>query len=311
MTTKLPYQIALVHTGTSTRDGVFGHPSNFKMSILTPLKKHSRRNIPAVTEFILSERREKVVFLCGAGISTSAGIPDFRMPGIGLYSNLQTLNLPHPEAKNLLHKCSTKKMDMLKRAAGVPPEEVVKAYGSLVGRSCIECHAELPTDRMKKNLPGSVPKCETCAGLAQPNTIFLGESLPREFHMGPSMVEEADLVIITGSALRVYPFAALHGRAREGAVRVLINNEKAGVGGRVDDALLLAEKLEEVWRLVRGGRGKKAEVEAGGNGDAEPVEKLDMKVGRLTEEVERSLSVAGGWKDSVMKDHSTQEAWIV
>jgi NAD-dependent histone deacetylase SIR2 len=144
-------------------------------------------------------------------------------------------------------------MDTLKHAAGVPPEKVVKSHGSFVGRSCIECHAELPADRMKKHLAGSVPKCETCAGLAQPNIIFLGESLPREFHMGPRVVEEADLVIITGSSLSVYPFAALPGRAREGVVRVLINNE----------------------------------------------------------EVERSLSVVGGWKDGVVKDHSTQEARIV
>lgn len=36
--------------------------------------------------------------MCGAGLSVSAGIPDFRTPGTGLYSNLQKFNLPHPEA---------------------------------------------------------------------------------------------------------------------------------------------------------------------------------------------------------------------
>ena len=36
--------------------------------------------------------------MCGAGLSVSAGIPDFRTPGTGLYSNLQKFDLPYPEA---------------------------------------------------------------------------------------------------------------------------------------------------------------------------------------------------------------------
>lgn len=39
-----------------------------------------------------------VIVMCGAGISTSAGIPDFRSPGTGLYSQLEKYNLPFPEA---------------------------------------------------------------------------------------------------------------------------------------------------------------------------------------------------------------------
>lgn len=41
---------------------------------------------------------KKVVFLTGAGISVKAGIPDFRTPGTGLYSQLQKFKLPRPEA---------------------------------------------------------------------------------------------------------------------------------------------------------------------------------------------------------------------
>ncbi|CUS11426.1 unnamed protein product, partial [Tuber aestivum] len=94
---------------------------------------------------------------------------------------------------------------------------------------------------MKKHLlAGSVPQCETCTGLVKPNIVFFGEGLPREFRIGLSMVEEADLVIMMGSSLSGYPFAVLPGRAREGAVRVLINNEKAGgIGGRPGGVHLL------------------------------------------------------------------------
>ncbi|PWW78707.1 DHS-like NAD/FAD-binding domain-containing protein, partial [Tuber magnatum] len=272
----------------------------------------------------------------GAGTCTSAGILDFRTPGTGLYSNHQTLNLPHPETvfdmnlcrtnpqpsytlakslnpgqftqtithafisptakKDLLQKCFTQNIDTLERAAGVPPEKLVEAHGS----------------------------CETCTGLVKPNIVFFGESLPSEFHMGLRMVEEADLVIIMGSSLSVYPFAALPGRAREGAVRVLMNNERAGgIGGRADDVLLLGgcdrgvgrlaeelgwtEELEEVWRSVGGGTDKEAEAEAESSESAEPVESMNEKVGRLTEEVERSLSVVDGWKENVVRDLSTQE----
>mmetsp|Transcript_19580 Transcript_19580/g.22178 ORF Transcript_19580/g.22178 Transcript_19580/m.22178 type:complete len:459 (-) Transcript_19580:288-1664(-) len=55
-------------------------------------------NLNQVANWIKSGKCSKIVVLCGAGVSSSAGIPDFRTPGSGLYDNLEKYNLPYPEA---------------------------------------------------------------------------------------------------------------------------------------------------------------------------------------------------------------------
>ena len=49
-------------------------------------------------EGLKTKKFKKIVFMTGAGISVSAGIPDFRSPKTGLYANLEKYNLPYPEA---------------------------------------------------------------------------------------------------------------------------------------------------------------------------------------------------------------------
>jgi len=128
----------------------------------------------------LEERKFKnVMVLCGAGISVSAGIPDFRSPGTGLYDNLKKYNLPHPEAvfdvdfyrqnpepfmllareiwpgehsptlthcfirlleeKNSLLRCYTQNIDGLEAIVGVSPDKVMECHGNYRTASCIEC----------------------------------------------------------------------------------------------------------------------------------------------------------------------------
>ncbi|KAI9769175.1 MAG: Sir2 histone deacetylase Hst2 [Geoglossum umbratile] len=141
-------------------------------------------------KFIKEGRARRIVVLTGAGISTSAGIPDFRSPETGLYANLARLNLPYPEAvfdlsffrksaepfyalahelypgkfrptithffirllsdKGLLFKLFTQNIDCLEREAGVPDDKIVEAHGSFARQSCIECKSAYPDDMMKE-----------------------------------------------------------------------------------------------------------------------------------------------------------------
>jgi NAD-dependent deacetylase sirtuin 2 len=150
----------------------------------------SAPTLEAVAEFLNSERCKRVVVLTGAGVSTSAGIPDFRTPGTGLYSNLQRFNLPSPqsvftlpffrtnprpffelskeifpsqfkptlghrfvkelERKGKLKRCFTQNIDTLEREAKIDPRLVVEAHGSFASSSCIDCRAAFDHDLMKE-----------------------------------------------------------------------------------------------------------------------------------------------------------------
>ncbi|KAI1324595.1 DHS-like NAD/FAD-binding domain-containing protein [Xylariaceae sp. FL0255] len=252
------------------------------------------RTIPEIAGLIDSGKIKNIVVMTGAGISTAAGIPDFRSPETGLYHNLSRLNLPHPEAvfdidffrnnpwpfyvlakelypgnfhptishtfiallakKKLLRKLFTQNIDCLERAAGVPPEFIIEAHGSFATQRCVECKTPFPDDEMREHVKaGKPPRChqKQCESLVKPDIVFFGEPLPLEFHRQAGVPEEADLVIIMGTSLTVYPFAALPRRAKAGVPRILFNMEQVGdFGTRRDDILCLGECDEGIRMLA-------------------------------------------------------------
>jgi NAD+-dependent protein deacetylase SIR2 len=158
----------------------------------TPPFTLAARTLEAVADYMKDEggRPKRIVVMTGAGISTSAGIPDFRSPDTGLYANLARLDLPYAEAvfdisyfrqnpdpfymlakelypgkfyptiahafialldeKYMLQMLFTQNIDCLERRAGVPAEKIVEAHGSFATQRCIDCKTAYPDDLMKK-----------------------------------------------------------------------------------------------------------------------------------------------------------------
>ncbi|XP_074005263.1 NAD-dependent protein deacetylase sirtuin-3, mitochondrial [Numenius arquata] len=137
-----------------------------------------------VAEQIRKKECRRVVVMAGAGISTPSGIPDFRSPGSGLYSNLEQYDIPYPEAifelmyffanpkpfftlakelypgnyrpnyahyflrllhdKGLLLRLYTQNIDGLERVAGIPPDRLVEAHGTFATATCTVCRRKFP-----------------------------------------------------------------------------------------------------------------------------------------------------------------------
>ncbi|XP_067136469.1 NAD-dependent protein deacetylase sirtuin-2 isoform X1 [Centruroides vittatus] len=134
-------------------------------------------NFNGICNYIKKDKCKNIIVMVGAGISTSAGIPDFRSPKSGLYANLKKYNLPTPECmfdivffrenpqpffqlakelypgkfkptpshyflkllhdKGLLLRLYTQNIDTLERVAGIPEEKLIEAHGTFYTSHCI------------------------------------------------------------------------------------------------------------------------------------------------------------------------------
>ncbi|KAL7620905.1 Sir2 histone deacetylase Hst2 [Parahypoxylon ruwenzoriense] len=268
----------------------------------TPPETLSERSLAAVAQLIKDGCARSIVVMTGAGISTAAGIPDFRSPKTGLYHNLARLNLPHPEAvfeidffrnnpapfyilakklypgnfsptvshafiallakKGLLRTLFTQNIDCLERAAGVPPDKIIEAHGSFATQRCIECRTEFPDDLMREHVKRGEP----------PHCLRKecnGLVKPDIVFFGEQLPEAffntpimADLVLVMGTSLLVQPFASLPRRAREGVPRVLFNLERVGDLGSRPDDVLYLGGCDAGVRKLADELGWRSELEA-------------------------------------------------
>jgi len=147
-------------------------------------------DLEGIIDYIKAGKAKNIITMAGAGISTSAGIPDFRTPGTGLYDNLQKYDLPNPTAvfdisffrenpkpfcllakelypgkfeptashhfikllenKSLLLRHFTQNIDTLERVAGISDEKLVEAHGAFHKGHCIKCRKEYPQEWIKE-----------------------------------------------------------------------------------------------------------------------------------------------------------------
>jgi NAD-dependent deacetylase len=216
----------------------------------------------ALAELIARSRR--AVVFTGAGISTESGIPDFRSPG-GVWTQMAPIyfddflaseaarretwrrrfameeifaaaepNRGHRAVEALVRRGKvsaviTQNIDGLHQASGIPPEKVIELHGNTTYAACLDCAAryEIAPLRTAFEADGRAPRCVRCKGFIKTATISFGQAMPEEA-MRRAEIETlaADLFIVLGSSLVVYPAAGFPELAkRNGATLAIVNRE--------------------------------------------------------------------------------------
>ncbi len=237
--------------------------------------------IAKLNEMVLQS--DNIVFFGGAGVSTESGIPDFRSTG-GLYS--QTYKYPPemivshtfyeecPEEffdfykkrmlfmnaqPNAAHKklaqlekagklkaVITQNIDGLHQAAG--SKNVLELHGSVLRNYCESCGKSFPVKYVLE--ADGVPHCDACGGRVKPDVVLYEENLDMDvMEAAVNYISRADMLIIGGTSLVVYPAAGLL-RYYQGHKLVLVNKSNTSYDSRAD--LVINENIGEVFSQIQG-----------------------------------------------------------
>ncbi len=221
-----------------------------------------------------------IVFFGGAGVSTESGIPDFRsvdglyhqkfdyppetiishsfylknpayffrfyrekMLPLGFAPNITHRRLAQLEQEGKLLAVVTQNIDGLHQKAG--SRRVYELHGSVLRNYCTRCHKFFSAEFVK-NAPG-VPRCP-CGGIVKPDVVLYEESLDEDcITKAVQAIQAADLLIVGGTSLTVYPAAGLI-RYYTGQRLVLINRDETPYDDYAD--LVLHESLGDVFSQV-------------------------------------------------------------
>ncbi len=123
--------------------------------------------------------------------------------------NIVHMELARLEQKGVVHAVLTQNIDLLHQKAG--SKKVLELHGSPSVHRCLSCgKAASFSDIVKQLEQAQVPLCPRCRGILKPDIVFFGEPLP-EATLNKALEEarEADLMLVLGSSLTVYPAASL------------------------------------------------------------------------------------------------------
>lgn len=203
-------------------------------------------------------RSKNTVVLTGAGISTNAGIPDFRGPQglytsrlydpekifdisyflkdqkpfyefaydfIALESTISPTATHHAlaalEGAGKIKAVITQNIDGLHQKAG--SQKVLDMHGDFLTSHCLRCHKAYDYHELKTMvLQHVIPHC-TCRGVIKPDIVFFGEDV-KYYHRSLELAQNADLFFVIGTSCVVYPAASLP-QFVPGKI-VIINNSK-------------------------------------------------------------------------------------
>lgn len=229
------------------------------------------------------EESENIVFFGGAGVSTESGIPDFRSEGgifqaINEYGVRPEVILSHtffmqnpevffkyykktllyPDAKpNDCHKALAKLEEMGKLKAVITQniddlhqragsKNVLELHGTLYKNYCMKCGKQFDLDYVTAD--DGITRCDVCGGIVRPDVVLYEEGLDQEtIYKSVDHIGKADLLIVGGTSLNVYPAAGLLNYYR-GNKLVLVNKSATPYDNKA--ALVIADNIGEVFRKV-------------------------------------------------------------
>ena len=224
-----------------------------------------------------------IVFFGGAGVSTESGIPDFRSVD-GLYHqkydwppeeilshtffyrhtkdfyrfyrdkmlaldarpNQAHMKLAQWEREGKLLGIVTQNIDGLHSAAG--NKKVFELHGSVHRNYCTECGKSFSPEYIRDSHE-DIPRCDTCGGLIKPDVVLYEEGLDSDTLSGAiHVIRQADMMIVAGTSLTVYPAAGLLQYFR-GKNLVLINRDATPMDSNAD--LVIHDKVGQVLGSLR------------------------------------------------------------
>ena len=228
----------------------------------------------------LVNESNNIVFFGGAGVSTESGIPDFRSKD-GLYNqkykyppeeilshtffmnnteeffkfykekmnslkyepNVTHIKLAELEKDGKLKAVVTQNIDGLHQKAG--SKNVYELHGSVLRNYCMKCHKFYDAEYVFNS--SGVPKC-SCGGIIKPDVVLYEEALDEEtLEKSVYAIANADLLIVGGTSLTVYPASGLINYFRDKNL-VLINRDTTPFDNRAD--LVINESLGKVFEEI-------------------------------------------------------------